>query len=110
MQLKTLGRTGVLVSEVCFGAMTLGREADEAASMAMLDGFLEAGGNFVDTANVYAEGRSEEIIGRWLAARGGRDDLVIATKVRFATGDGPNDVGLSRKHMLRAVQESLRRL
>jgi aryl-alcohol dehydrogenase-like predicted oxidoreductase len=110
MQLKSLGRTGVLVSEVCLGAMTFGREADEAASRAMLDHFLEAGGNFVDTANVYAEGRSEEVIGRWLAARGGRDNLVLATKVRFATGEGPNDVGLSRKHMLRAVQESLRRL
>lgn len=110
MQLKFLGRTGVLVSELCLGAMTFGREADEAASQAMLDRFLEAGGNFIDTANVYAEGRSEEILGRWLTARGNREDLVIATKVRFATGEGPNDVGLSRKHVLRAVQASLRRL
>jgi aryl-alcohol dehydrogenase-like predicted oxidoreductase len=110
MQLKFLGRTGVLVSQVCLGAMTFGREADEATSRAMLDRFVEAGGNFVDTANVYAEGRSEEIIGRWLTTKGGRDDLVLATKVRFATGDGPNDVGLSRKHVVRAVQASLRRL
>jgi aryl-alcohol dehydrogenase-like predicted oxidoreductase len=110
MQLKYLGRTGVLVSELCLGAMTFGREADEAASQGMLDRFLEAGGNFVDTANVYAEGRSEEVIGRWLTARGGRDDLVLATKVRFATGEGPNDMGLSRKHVLQAVQASLRRL
>jgi aryl-alcohol dehydrogenase-like predicted oxidoreductase len=110
MQLKYLGTTGLLTSEVCLGAMTFGREADEPASRAMLDRFLEIGGNFIDTANVYAEGRSEEIIGRWLAARGGREDLALATKVRFATGDGPNDVGLSRKHVLRAVQASLRRL
>ena len=110
MQFKYLGKTGVLVSELCLGAMTFGREADEAASRALLDRFLDAGGNFIDTANVYAEGRSEEIIGRWLTSRGSRDDLVIATKVRFATGEGPNDIGLSRKHVLRAVHASLRRL
>jgi aryl-alcohol dehydrogenase-like predicted oxidoreductase len=110
MQLRYLGQTGVLVSELCLGAMTFGREADEASTQAMLDRFLEVGGNFVDTANVYAEGRSEELIGRWLTERGNRDDLVLATKVRFATGEGPNDVGLSRKHVLRAVHASLRRL
>jgi aryl-alcohol dehydrogenase-like predicted oxidoreductase len=110
MQLKLLGPTGVLVSEVCLGAMTFGREADEPTTHAMLDRFVAAGGNFVDTANVYAEGRSEEILGRWLTARGNRDDLVLATKVRFSVGEGPNDVGLSRKHIVRQVQASLRRL
>ena len=110
MQLKLLGPTGVLVSEVCLGAMTFGREADEPTTQAMLDRFVAAGGNFVDTANVYAEGRSEEILGRWLTARGNRDDLVLATKVRFSVGEGPNDVGLSRKHIVRQVQASLRRL
>ena len=110
MQLKYMGPTGVLVSEVCLGAMTFGRESDEATSQAMLDRFMAAGGNFIDTANVYAEGRSEEILGRWLSARGGRDGIVLATKVRFRSGDGPNDVGLSRKHVLRSVEASLRRL
>jgi aryl-alcohol dehydrogenase-like predicted oxidoreductase len=110
MQLKYMGPTGVLVSEVCLGAMTFGRESDEATSQAMLDRFMAAGGNFIDTANVYAEGRSEEILGRWLSARGGRDGIVLATKVRFRSGDGPNDVGLSRKHVLRSVESSLRRL
>src|SRR5208337_696906 len=75
----------------------------------MLDRFVEAGGNFIDTANVYNDGVSEEIIGRWLKDKH-RDDFVIATKVRFPMGEGPNDVGLTRKHILAAVEESLRRL
>jgi aryl-alcohol dehydrogenase-like predicted oxidoreductase len=89
--------------------MTFGWGADERQSHRMLDRFAEMGGNFIDTADIYAEGMSETIIGRWLQDRR-RDDLVIATKVRYATGDGPNSVGLGRKHMLAAVDASLRRL
>jgi len=111
MDHRYLGTTGVKVSELCLGAMTFGREneASEEESYRMLDAFVEAGGNIIDTANVYGHGASEHIVGRWLARRN-RDELVIATKVRFATGDGPNDVGLSRKHVLASVEASLARL
>lgn len=109
MEYRYLGRTGMKVSELCLGAMTFGRETPEAESRRILDRFVAAGGNFVDTADVYAGGDSEEIIGRWLQDKR-RDALVIATKVRFPVGDGPNDVGLSRKHILHAVEASLRRL
>ncbi len=109
MDYRYLGDTGLKVSELCLGAMTFGREADEATSFAMLDAFVEAGGNFIDTANVYTAGTSEEITGRWLKNKT-RDDLVVATKVRFPMGKGPNDIGLSRKHILKSVEDSLRRL
>jgi aryl-alcohol dehydrogenase-like predicted oxidoreductase len=109
MQYRYLGRTGLKVSELCLGAMTFGRESTEEVSFQMLDCFTEAGGNFIDTADVYSQGISEEILGRWLQAKH-RDDLVIATKVRFAMGSEPNDLGLSRKHLLSAVEASLRRL
>ena len=111
MNYRYLGRTGLKVSELCLGAMTFGREheATEAESHAMLDRFVAAGGNFVDTANVYSQGVSEEILGRWLEQQE-REDLVIATKVRFPMGDSPNDAGLSRKHILASVAQSLRRL
>jgi aryl-alcohol dehydrogenase-like predicted oxidoreductase len=89
--------------------MTFGREADEADSRTMMNRFVEAGGNFIDTADVYTQGASEEIVGRWLADQK-RDDLIIATKVRFPMGEGPNDIGLSRKHILSGVEASLRRL
>lgn len=109
VKLKKLGRTGVLVSELCLGTMTFGWQADEETSHRMLDRYVEAGGNFLDTANVYGSGRSEEIIGKWLS-RHDRQNIVVATKVRFRTGDGANSVGLSRKHLLHAVNESLGRL
>ncbi len=109
MEYRFLGRTGMQVSELCLGAMTFGRETTEELSHRMLDRFVEAGGNFVDTADVYSTGTSEEIVGRWLKGKV-RDDLVIATKVRFAMGKGPNDIGLSRKHILSGVDASLRRL
>jgi aryl-alcohol dehydrogenase-like predicted oxidoreductase len=91
--------------------MTFGREneATEEESFQMMDHFGVAGGNFIDTANVYSTGISEEIVGRWLQ-RQRRDDWVIATKVRFPMGAGPNDLGLSRKHILSSVEASLRRL
>ena len=90
------------------GTMTFGNEADEATSKAIVDRFLDAGGNFVDTANVYSGGVSEEITGRALGSR--RDEVVLATKVRFPMGDGPNDVGLSRRNIRTQVEASLRRL
>ena len=109
MNYRYLGATGLKVSELCLGTMTFGRETSEADSHAMLDRFVDAGGNFIDTADVYTRGASETIIGHWLrTAR--RDDLVIATKVRFPMGDGPNEVGLSRKHILAGVDASLKRL
>ena len=109
MQYRYLGRTGLKVSELCLGAMTFGRESTEEVSYQLLDCFVEAGGNFIDTADVYSHGVSEEILGRWLKTKS-RDDFVIATKVRFPMGAGPNDVGLSRKHIFAAVEASLRRL
>jgi aryl-alcohol dehydrogenase-like predicted oxidoreductase len=111
MDYRTLGNSGTVVSTLCLGTMTFGAESDEQVAHDQLDRFLEQGGNFLDTADVYADGESETIIGRWLAARSGaRDRMVIATKGRFATGDGPNDVGLSRVRLTRALEASLRRL
>jgi aryl-alcohol dehydrogenase-like predicted oxidoreductase len=110
MEYRNLGRTGLKVSELCMGTMTFGWTAPEEQSFAVLDAYVESGGNFLDTANVYSRGVSEEIIGRWLKARGNRHEIVIATKVRGKMGDGPNDVGLSRKHILDSIEASLRRL
>jgi len=117
MQYRNLGRTGLQVSELCLGTMQWGWTADEAASCAVMDAFVEAGGNFIDTADVYsnwAEGNpggvSEEIIGRWMQARGNRRQIVLATKVRGRMWDGPNGEGLSRGHIMAAVEDSLRRL
>ncbi len=109
MDYRYLGRTGMKVSQLCLGTMTMGREADEATSHQLLDAFVAAGGNFIDTADVYTRGVSEAIVGRWLKTKN-RDDLVMATKVRFPMGEGVNDLGLSRKHILAAVEASLRRL
>lgn len=109
MKYRFMGKTGLRVSELCLGAMTFGRETSEADSFTMMDRFVEAGGNFIDTANVYSRGVSEAIMGRWLQDKN-RADLVIATKVRFPMGDGPNDAGLSRKHILDSLEASLERL
>ncbi|GAA1038876.1 aldo/keto reductase [Virgisporangium ochraceum] len=109
MEYRYLGRTGLKVSEICLGAMHFGGETDEETSVRVLDAFVDAGGTFIDTADVYGGGASEEVLGRWLKGRN-RDDLVIATKVWGRTGPGPNDVGLSRKHLRTAVEASLRRL
>jgi aryl-alcohol dehydrogenase-like predicted oxidoreductase len=111
VEYRTLGGSGTVVSAQCLGAMTFGHESDEQTARAQLDRFVDRGGNFIDTADVYSLGRSEEIIGRWLAARTNlRDRLVIATKGRFPMGDGRNDAGLSRTHLGRALDASLRRL
>ncbi len=111
MDYRTLGGTGTVVSSLCLGTMTFGNESSEEVSHAQLDRFLEQGGNFVDTANVYSHGVSEEIIGRWFANRAtARDQVVIATKGRFPMGEGRNDAGLSRTSLTRALEASLRRL
>ncbi|HLL97897.1 MAG TPA: aldo/keto reductase [Rubrobacteraceae bacterium] len=108
MDHRRLGRTGLMVSELCLGCMTFGRELDEEGSREIIARFLKAGGDFIDTADVYEQGASEEIVGR--AIKGVREDVVLATKVRFPMGDGPNDVGLSRKHIVAGCEASLRRL
>lgn len=106
-----MGGTGAVVSELTLGTMTFGAEADETTSHEILDAFVEEGGTFVDTADVYSAGTSEEIVGRWLAAHPTeRDQVVLATKGRFPMGQGPNDVGLSRRHLSRALDASLSRL
>ncbi|HEX9506638.1 MAG TPA: aldo/keto reductase [Acidimicrobiia bacterium] len=108
MELRPLGSSGLKVSALCLGTMTFGNEADEAASRAIVDRFLDAGGNFIDSADAYQAGVAEEIIGRALGAR--RDQVVLATKGRMPMGDGPNDRGAGRHHLTRAVDASLRRL
>jgi aryl-alcohol dehydrogenase-like predicted oxidoreductase len=111
MRYRTLGNSGAIVSTFALGTMTFGTEADEATSHAILDDYVAAGGNFIDTADVYSAGVSEEIIGRWLAAHPAeREQVVIATKGRFPMGAGPNDLGTSRRHLTRALDASLRRL
>ncbi|MBX3063529.1 MAG: aldo/keto reductase [Anaerolineae bacterium] len=109
MNTRRMGKTGLSVSELCLGAMTFGRESTEDISNEMLNRFVEAGGNFIDTADAYSAGVSEEILGRWLKSKQ-RHELVIATKVRWGTREGANNAGLSRKHILDAVEGSLRRL
>ena len=109
MEYRFLGRTGLKVSELCLGAMTFGWTTSSEESARIMDRFFELGGNFVDTADVYTRGASETLVGKWLQTKP-RDQLVIATKVRFAMGDGPNEIGLSRKHILAGVEASLRRL
>ncbi len=112
MDYRTLGRSGCAVSTLALGTMTFGAETDEEGSHAQLDAFLEAGGNLVDTADVYSAGVSEQIIGTWLAKRPAdvRDRVVLATKGRFATGTDVNDLGVSRRHLQRALDASLDRL
>jgi aryl-alcohol dehydrogenase-like predicted oxidoreductase len=108
MEHRLLGRTGVRVSPLCLGAMNFGGATGEADSIRIVHAALDAGINFVDTADVYNEGRSETFLGKALAGR--RHDVVLATKVHGRTGPGPNDLGNSRLHVLRACEESLRRL
>lgn len=117
MDYRPLGRTGLKVSALCLGTMQWGWTATEADAIAVMDAFVEHGGNFLDTADVYsrwAEGNpggvAEQIIGRWMKARRNRRQIVLATKVRGRMWDGPNGEGLSRSHIMRAVEDSLRRL
>ncbi|MFN0160930.1 MAG: aldo/keto reductase [Burkholderiales bacterium] len=108
MKFKPLGRSGVMVSELCFGTMSFGGDADEAGSAAMYAACREAGVNFFDCADQYNGGKSEEILGRLMA--GHRDDLVITTKCFNASGPDINARGTSRRHVVRAVEASLKRL
>lgn len=118
MEYRRLGRTGLKVSTICLGTMQFGWSADEAQSHQIMNRALELGINFIDTADVYSRwvegnpgGVSETIIGNWLAGSGvRRDQVIIATKVRGKMGDGPNDEGLSRAHIMAAIDASLRRL
>ncbi|MGC9669064.1 aldo/keto reductase [Planosporangium sp. 12N6] len=115
MEYTNLGRTGLLVSRLCLGTMNFGPKTSEEDSYAIMDRALEHGLNFFDTANVYGwqtgEGVTEQIIGRWLAQGGGRrDKVVLATKVYGKMGEWPNEQGLSARHIIRACDDSLRRL
>ena len=108
MKFKPLGRTGVKVSELCYGTMSFGGDADEGASAAMYKACRDAGINFFDCADQYAKGKSEEILGRLM--QGHREDLVITTKCFNPTGEDVNARGTSRRHVTRAVEASLKRL
>ena len=108
MDYRLLGRTGVRVSPLCLGALNFGDATTEADSIRIVHAALDAGVNIVDTANVYNEGRSEIVVGK--ALKGRRDGVILATKVHGKTGAGPNDGGTSRLHILRACEDSLRRL
>ena len=111
MKLRRLGRTGLKVSNLCLGTMTFGNAqwgCDEPTAGRIVARFLDAGGNFIDTADVYSAGVSEEITGRAIAKK--RQQVVLATKVAGPMGAGPNDLGVSRRHILDAVDASLRRL
>lgn len=121
MKYRNLGASGVKVSTLCLGAMTFGEAdeksfmhkagSDEQTSHAVLDRALAAGVNFIDTADVYGQdGLSERVLGNWIAARGNRDKLVLATKFRFTMGDGPNKSGASRYRIVKCCEDSLRRL
>ena len=118
MDYRKLGDTGLRVSELCLGTMTFLWTSDEPSSLAVLSAFAAAGGNFIDTADVYsrwapgnAGGTAETVIGKWLKAQGTpRDHTIIATKGRAPMGDGPNMSGASRVWLTRALDDSLRRL
>jgi aryl-alcohol dehydrogenase-like predicted oxidoreductase len=117
MVTRKLGRTGLKVSALCLGGNSFGWTTDQRASEAVLDAYLDAGGNFIDTADVYARwapgntgGESETALGVWMAGRRNRPAVIIATKVCGPMGAGPNDAGLSRQHIMEGVEASLRRL
>jgi aryl-alcohol dehydrogenase-like predicted oxidoreductase len=110
MEYRSLGRTGVRVSPLCLGAMNFGGPTSEQDSIAIVDAALDAGINFIDTANVYNAGESERIVGVALARGGKRDGVVLATKAHGEVGPGPNDRGNSRYHIIKACDDSLRRL
>jgi aryl-alcohol dehydrogenase-like predicted oxidoreductase len=117
MNYRQLGRTDLEVSELCLGTMQFGWTADEQSAFGVMDAFVEAGGNLIDTADVYSNwakdnpgGVSEQMIGRWMKARGNRDRIVLATKARGRMWDGLDGEGLGRAHLVRACEDSLRRL
>ncbi len=110
MEYRPLGRTGVMVSSLCLGVMNFGGVTNEEDSVAMINRAIEGGINFIDTANVYNAGQSEVVVGKALKANGKRESIVLATKVNGAMGEGLNDRGISRYHIIKACEDSLRRL
>lgn len=119
MERRSLGRSALQVSELCLGTMQFGWTADEPASFAVMDAFARAGGNFIDTADIYTTwgphglaggGKSEEIIGRWMKVRGNRAKTIIATKVRGKMTEGADGEGLKKARVIRCCEDSLRRL
>ena len=109
MQYRNLGRTGLKVSAICLGTMTYGEQVEEEAeAIKLIHKALDSGVNFFDTSNAYVQGRSEEVVGK--ALKKARQSAVIATKVSLPIGEGVNDRGLSRYHIIREVENSLRRL
>jgi aryl-alcohol dehydrogenase-like predicted oxidoreductase len=110
MEYRTLGRTGVKVSPLALGTDNFANPTPEAESIEIINRALAAGINLIDTSNSYAKGESERIIGRALAENGRRDEVIIATKAHYPTGPGPNDRGNSRLHLIKACEDSLRRL
>jgi aryl-alcohol dehydrogenase-like predicted oxidoreductase len=110
MEYRPLGRTGVMVSSLCLGVMNFGGVTSPEDSIAMIDRAIDAGINFIDTANVYNAGQSEVVLGKALKANGKRDSIVLATKVNGAMGEGINDRGISRYHIMKACEDSLKRL
>jgi aryl-alcohol dehydrogenase-like predicted oxidoreductase len=110
MTFRSLGRTGVQVSPLCLGAMNFGAPTPEDQSIRIIDAALDGGINFIDTANVYNTGESERIVGKALKANGRRESIVLATKVNGDMGPGPNERGISRYHIIKACEDSLRRL
>jgi aryl-alcohol dehydrogenase-like predicted oxidoreductase len=117
MKHRRLGRTGLKVSEICLGTMTFAGQSDEATALRVMDVAADRGVDFIDTADAYpippelaTAGRTEEVVGKWLAASGRRDRFVLATKCRVRVGPGPNDAGLSRRHILASCDASLKRL
>jgi aryl-alcohol dehydrogenase-like predicted oxidoreductase len=117
MDYRKLGRTGLIISSFCLGTMQWGWTVDEPTAGTVMDAFVERGGNFLDTADFYSRwlsghhgGESEEIIGRWMQQRGNRHQMIIASKVYQPMGEHPNDRGLSRKHIIEALEASLCRL
>ncbi|MEU4176436.1 aldo/keto reductase [Streptomyces sp. NPDC026589] len=112
MKYRTLGNSGMAVSKIALGTMYFGSENTEDEAFALLDAFVEAGGTVLDTSDVYSDTLAEQTVGRWLAARPSEitDRVVLATKGRYTTGPDVNDVGLSRRHLTRALDASLHRL
>lgn len=117
MLMRTLGRTDLQVAALCLGGNTFGWTTDEQTSFAVLDAYVEGGGNFIDTADTYSTwvpghegGESEAVLGRWMSARKNRDRIIIATKLGSRMNNDPQRQGLSRQYMLKAVEDSLRRL
>ena len=108
MEYRKLGNSGLNISEIGLGGNVFGWYADEATSLTVIEHALDMGINYIDTANIYDDGNSEKIIGK--ALKGKRSQVIISTKFGIPTGEGPNDGGCSRYHMLKAVDDSLRRL